>query len=179
MLGSLWFCEIIYKKESTKFINMPSLQLDWREIMEVQVVILITAVFMAIIGLFLSIITSFSWRYINDDFIRAKAFLNRKFLNRSFILVFIAGAFVGLHTILEFIEIFGYPSELIPFAKEIRLFYFLTLTISMISLVVLAYCWYKLVCYQKPPIIQTVQEIIEKRIKNPLLNPKERVCSDN
>ena len=159
---------------------MPSLQLDWREIMEVQVVILITAVFMAIIGLFLTIISWFSWRYIDDDFIRAKAFLNKEFLNRNFILVFIAGAFVGLHTLLEFIEIWGYPSELIPFAKEIRLFYFLTLTISMILLVVLAYCWYKLVCYQKPTIIKTPQEIIEeKRIKNPLLNPEERLCSDN
>jgi hypothetical protein len=154
---------------------MPSLQLDRMEIMEVQVVILITAVFLTIIGLYLSIISWFSWRGIEDDVMRAKAFLNKKFLNRNFNLVLIIGAFVGLHTLLEFIEILGYPSALIPFAKEIRLFYFLTLTISMILLVVLAYCWYKLVCYQKPTIIKTPQEIIEeKRIKNPLLNPDEK-----
>lgn len=159
---------------------MPSLQFDREVIMEMEVVFLITAVFLTIIGLYLSIRSWFSWRCIDDDVMRAKAFLNTKFQNRNFNLVFIAGAFVGLHTLLEFIEIFGYPSALIPFAKEIRLFYFLTLTISMISLVVLAYCWYKLVCYQKPPIIQTLQEIIEeKRIKNALLNPEERLCSDN
>lgn len=158
---------------------MPFLQLD-RVIMEMDVVILITAVFLTIIGLYLSIISWFSFRRIDDDVMRAKAFLNKKFQNRNFILVLITGAFVGLHILLEFIEVFGYPSSLIPFAKEIRLFYFLTLTISMISLVVLAYCWHKLVCYQKPPINQTLQEIIEeKRIKNPSLNLEEKLCHDN
>lgn len=117
--------------------------------MDLQIVILIMAVFLAIFGLLLTIMSWFSWRHFNDDFIRAKAFLNKKFLNRNFILVFITGAFVGLHTLLEFIEILGYPAELIPFAKEMRLFYFMTLTISMILLVVLAYYWYKLVWHSK------------------------------
>ena len=167
--------KLFYKNESTKFINMLSLPLDREEIMEMEVVFLITAVFLTIIGLYLSIISWFSFRHIDDKILRAKAFLNNKFQNRNFILFLMTVVFVGLHTLLEFIEIFGYPSALIPFAKEIRLFYFLTLTISMISLVVLAYCWYKLVCYQKPPIIQTLQEKIEeKRIKNPLLNPDEK-----
>jgi hypothetical protein len=152
---------------------MLSLSLDREKIMEVQVAILITAVFLTIIGLYLSIISWFSWRCIDDDVMRAKAFSNKKFHNRNFNLVLITGAFVGIHTLLEFIEIFGYPSALLPFAKEIRLFYFLTLTISMISLVVLAYYWNKLVCSQKPIIIQTHQEIIEdKESRNPLFNPE-------
>ncbi len=116
------------------------------EFIEVQIVFLITAAFLTIIALYLSIISWFSRRCINDDVMRAKAFLDKKFQNRNFILIFMTVVFVSLHTLLEFIGIFGSPSELIPFAKEIRLFYFLTLTISMILLVVLAYCWYKLVC---------------------------------
>ncbi len=153
---------------------MLSLPLDREKIMEMEVAFLITAVFLTIIALCLSIISWFSFRRIDDKILRAKAFLNIEFQNRNFILFFMTVVFVGLHTLLEFIEIFGYPSML-PFAKEMRLFYFLTLTISMILLVVLAYCWYKLVCYQKPTIIKTPQEIIEeKRIKNPLLNPDEK-----
>lgn len=139
--------------------------------MEVQVVILITAVFLTIIALYLSIISWFSYRHIDDKFLRARAFLNIEFQNRNFILIFMTVVFVGLHTLLEFIEIFGYPSALIPFAKEIRLFYFLTLVISMILLVVLANCWCKLVRNNKSTRFQKIREIIEdKRIKNPLLN---------
>jgi hypothetical protein len=143
--------------------------------MELVDVILITTVFLTIIALYLSIISFFSFRHIDDKFLRAKAFLNIEFQNRNFMLIFMTVIFVGLHTLLEFIEIFGYPSVLIPFAKEIRLFYVLTLTVSMILLVVLAYCWHKLVSYKKSTTFQTIQEIIEeKRIKNPLLNRKEK-----
>lgn len=142
--------------------------------MEVQVVILITAVFLAIIGLYLSIISWFSFRRIDDKFLRAKAFLNKKFQNRNFILIFMTVVFLGLHTLLEFIEILGYPFALIPFAKEIRLFYFLTLTISMILLVVLAYYWRKLVCHQEPVNIKTLREIINREEQEPIIKQKTK-----
>jgi len=116
---------------------------------ELQVVILITTVLITIIGLYFAIKAWSSWRCLDDEIIRARAFLTREFLNRNFMLVFITGAFVGLHTILEFIEIFGYPTALIQFAQEIRILYFLTLTISMLLLVLLAYYWCKLVSSHK------------------------------
>lgn len=117
--------------------------------MELQVVILAITVLIAIIGLYFSIKAWSSWVRVDDEIIRARAFLTRQFLNRNFMLIFITGAFVGLHTILEFIEIFGYPSALMQFAQEIRILYFLTLTISMLLLVILAYYWCKLVSFQK------------------------------
>jgi hypothetical protein len=117
--------------------------------MELQVVILATTVLIAIIGLYFSIKAWSSWVRVDDEIIRARAFLTRQFLNRNFMLIFITGAFVGLHTLLEFIEIFGYPSALMQFAQEIRILYFLTLTISMLLLVILAYYWCKLVSFQK------------------------------
>lgn len=116
---------------------------------ELQVVILVITVLIAIIGLYFAIKAWSSWRRIDDDILRARAFLTRQFLNRNFMLVFITGAFMGLHTILEFIEIFGFPSVLMQFAQEIRMLYFLTLTISMLLLVLLAYYWCKLVSSQK------------------------------
>ncbi|MCX9085291.1 MAG: hypothetical protein OIN87_10915 [Candidatus Methanoperedens sp.] len=117
--------------------------------MEIQTVIILMAIFLAAVGLYISIISWHTWRRLDDKLIGAKAFLNKKFLNRNFIFVFITGALVGLHTLLEFFEIFYYPSILIPFAKGIRLFYFITLMLSMILLVVLAYNWCRLICNQK------------------------------
>lgn len=111
---------------------------------ELQVIVLLITALIAIIGLYFSIKAWSSWRRTDDEVLRARAFLSRQFLNRNFMFVFITGAFVGIHTLLEFVEIFGYPSALMQFAQEIRIFYFLTLTISMLLLVLLAYYWCKL-----------------------------------
>lgn len=116
---------------------------------ELQVIILVITVLIAIIGLFFSIKTWSSWRRKDDEVLRARAFLTREFLNKNFMLIFITGAFVGLHTLLELIEIFGYPSALMQFAQQIRILYFLTLTISMFLLVLLAYYWYNLLSSPK------------------------------
>jgi len=116
---------------------------------ELQTVILGITVSIAIIGFFFSIKSWSSWRNIDDNTLRGRVFLTRKFLNRNFMLVFITGAFVAFHTILEFIEIFGYPSVLIPFAQWVRTLYFSTLTVSMFLLVLLAYFWFKLVSTNK------------------------------
>lgn len=112
---------------------------------ELQVAILGITLLIALIGLYLSILSWSSWRHMDDDVLRARAFLTRKFLTRNFILVFVSGAFMGLHTVLEFFEVFGHPSALMRFVQEIRINYFLTLTFSMFLLVLLAYYWSKLI----------------------------------
>lgn len=117
--------------------------------MELQVVILATTVLIAIIGLYFSIRAWSSWVRVDDEVLRARAFLTREFLNRNFVLIFSTGAFVGLHTLLELIEIFGYPPALTQFAQQIRIISFSTLTASMLLLVLLAYYWRKLLSLQK------------------------------
>lgn len=114
---------------------------------ELNSVIVMITVLIAFIGLFFSIKAWSSWRNMDNNMFRARVFLTKNFLNRNFSLVFIMGAFVGFHTILEFIETFGFP--LIPFAKEVRTVYFSTLTISMVLLSLLAYQWFKLVLTNK------------------------------
>jgi hypothetical protein len=116
---------------------------------ELQVIILVITVLIAIIGLYFAIKAWSSWVRVDDEILRARAFLTKQFLNRNFVLIFITGAFVGLHTLLEFIEIFGYPSALTQFAYPMRIIYFLTLTASMLLLVLLAYYWRKLLLPQK------------------------------
>lgn len=112
---------------------------------EFQIAILVITVLIALIGLYLSILAWSSWRHMDDDVLRARAFLTRKFLTRNFILVFVSGAFVGFHSIFELVDIFGYPSALMQFEQEIQINYLLTLTFSMFLLVLLAYNWCRLI----------------------------------
>lgn len=109
----------------------------------VSVIFLIIMVFIAI-NVYFSIRAWPSWKGTGDGVIRAKAFLNKDFLNRNFMLVFITGASFGLHTFLEFIEIFGYPEAWTQFTQHIRILSLLTLTASMLLLVLLEYYWCKL-----------------------------------
>ncbi len=112
---------------------------------ELQAAILGITVLIALIGLYLSILSWSSWRHMDDDVLRARAFLTRKFLTRNFILVFVSGAFVGFHTIFQLIEIFGCPSAFMRFEQEIQIVHYLSLTFSLFLLVLLAYYWYKLI----------------------------------
>lgn len=111
---------------------------------ELEAAILLFTVLIALIGLSFSIIAWSSWKRLDDDVLRARAFLTKKFLTRNFILVFISGAFVGFHSIFQFIEIFGYPS-LMRFEQEIRICHYLSQTFSLSALVILAYSWCKLI----------------------------------
>ena len=112
---------------------------------ELQIAILGITVLIALIGLYFSMLAWSSWRHMDDDVLRARAFLTRKFLTRNFILVFVSGAFVGFHTIFELVDIFGYPSALMRFEQEIRISHYLSLTFSLFLLVLLACYWYKLI----------------------------------
>lgn len=111
---------------------------------ELQVIIISTSVLFAVIGLYLAIRAWSSWTRTDEEVLRAKAFITIQFLHRNFMLIFLMGGFIALHTFLEFIEIFGYPSLLISIAKHIRILYFLTLTVSTLMLVLLGYYWCKL-----------------------------------
>jgi len=110
---------------------------------EAPVILLVIMVFIAI-NVYFSIRAWPSWKRTDDGVLRAKAFLNKDFLNRNFMLVFITGASFGLHTFLEFIEIFEYPEAWTQFTQQIRILSLFTLTASMLLLVLLEYYWCKL-----------------------------------
>ncbi|MFA4957802.1 MAG: hypothetical protein WC556_12605 [Candidatus Methanoperedens sp.] len=111
---------------------------------ELQIIILVITILIAVIGLYFAFKAWSSWRHTDDEIIRARAFLTKSFLNKNFLLVFLTGAFMGLHTLLEFFEIFGYPSALMQYVQIFYNIYILTLTISLLLLVLLAYYWQKL-----------------------------------
>jgi len=111
---------------------------------EIQIIILVITILIAVIGLYFTFKAWSSWRHTNDEVIRGRAFLTKSFLNKNFLLVFITGAFVAIHTLLEFVEIFGYPSALMQHVQIFYNVYILTLAISMLLLVLLAYYWQKL-----------------------------------
>lgn len=116
---------------------------------ELQISFIVIAISFGIIGLYFYTKAWHLWRHIDNDTLRAKAFLTKEFLHRNFIIALIVGILVAFHTVMEFNEFFGYPSILIPFEKYIESFYLFTLTATMALLVILAYYWCKLFSFTK------------------------------
>jgi len=103
----------------------------------------------AVIGLYLIIKAWFSLTRTPDDIVRAKAFLDLRFLRRNFLLIFILSFFVAMHLFLEFIDVYGLPPGLEPYWQQIGIFYTLLPTTAMFLLVLLAIYWRRLLRAKK------------------------------
>lgn len=100
---------------------------------------LITVLF-SIAGFFFAIRAFLSVKNTPDDVFRARVFLNKNFLRNNLTIVFIVGALVFIHTLLELIE-YGFAIMSNPFKSTIHLLYSLTLPIIALSVAFLAYHW--------------------------------------
>ncbi len=103
-----------------------------------------SGILFAITGSYFAIKAWVLWTRTSDDIIRGRAFLNRQFLYRNFILVFIVGFLVAAHLFLELIDIYGLPLGLEMHRQQIGMFHILLLTASMLLLIFLAYYWCRL-----------------------------------
>lgn len=95
---------------------------------------------LAAIATYLSVKNLLRWKEIEMDTVRAKAFLDKSFLNGNFKLTLAAVCLVFIHFILmEYVELTGFPLQ--GLFKFIYLSSFLT---TMLVLVLFLYIWYKL-----------------------------------
>lgn len=82
------------------------------------------------------------WKESDFDTIKAKVFLDKSFLNYNFKLslavVWIVGGLVSLHSIMEYVELYG---SIPPGFYNV---YYGALPVAMLSLVLVTYTWFKL-----------------------------------
>ena len=107
-------------------------------------ILIIIGILFAIYGLFMIIKARILWKGSPDDVIRARAFLNKRILDRNFMLIFIMNFLVAAHLFLEYIYIYGLPSGLEQYRKQIIIVYILLPISSMLLLILLANNWLKL-----------------------------------
>jgi hypothetical protein len=103
------------------------------------------SVILALIGLYIVTRIWVRWEKLNFEVIKARVFLNKKFLEKNWVYVFLTGAAVSLHQSLELAKSFKLISEtgLLYSFSEILAF------LSMVFLVALAYEWLKMVSLKK------------------------------
>lgn len=98
------------------------------------------ATLLAIFGFYFAIKAFISFTNTPDDVLRAKIFLSKNFLHDNFIVIFIMGIFISLHTTLEFLE-YSFINISIPFMPILNMLYAISLPITTFSMAFLAYQW--------------------------------------
>lgn len=103
-------------------------------------VLQIGSILLALFGLYFVIRIWLKWGNIEMEVLKARVFLNKKFLERNWIYVFLAGASLTVHQAVELLVKFNFivETDLIYLMSEI--FEFATLAF----LVILAYEWFKI-----------------------------------
>lgn len=99
----------------------------------------IGSILLALVGLYFVIRIWLKWGNIEMEVLKARIFLNKKFLERNWIYVFLAGASLAVHQAVRLLVKFNFivETDLIYLVSEI--FEFATLAF----LVILAYEWFK------------------------------------
>jgi hypothetical protein len=102
------------------------------------------SVILSLIGLYFVVRIWIIWRNIDIDILKARVFLNKKFLETNWRYVFLSGASLAAHQFMGFLIQLNYMvSSFIEPLSEI--FEFLT----MLFLVILAYEWFVLISEKK------------------------------
>ncbi len=105
------------------------------------------SVIVALIGLYFVIRILMKWKNMDKDLLKARVFLDKNFLEKNWLLVFLSGASLTIHQSLEFITLSNYfTSEWLETLSEA--FEFMVL----IFLVILAYMWSKFIIPNKSTV---------------------------
>lgn len=96
------------------------------------------SVIVALVGFYFVIQIWKKWRQLDPNVIKARVFLDKKFLEKNWAYVFLAGLSITIHQLMDFLgnnfDISNYAYE---FISELTEF------LALLFLVVLAYEWYK------------------------------------
>ncbi|MBU4220382.1 MAG: hypothetical protein KKA10_01965 [Euryarchaeota archaeon] len=80
------------------------------------------------------------WKQVDMNLLKARVFLDPKFLIRNWVYIFMAGAFIVTRRILELFKLLK-----IPVLEDMTIIFDLMGLVVVALLVLLAYHWYKLV----------------------------------
>jgi hypothetical protein len=129
------------RPQTINYNNLKMLKKRWNCI-KMELELYVIAVIFSIVGFYFAIRAFLSLKNTPDDIFRAKVFLNKNFLRNNLTIVFIVGALVCIHAILELIE-YRFAILSIPFKSTVHLLYSLTLPIIALFVAFLAYHWNK------------------------------------
>jgi len=108
--------------------------------------------YFSIVGAFFAIKAFLCFIRTDEDTMMARILLNKNFLHKNFIIIFILGGLISLHTFFEFLDYQSIPilyTLVQKFYIYIQILYLLTLTISTFLLAILAIYWHRL-CFSLP-----------------------------
>ncbi len=109
-----------------------------------------SSVIISFVGLYFVARIWVKWNKMDKDVLKARVFLDKKFLAKNWIYVFLAGAALTVHQLIDFMTSSGYISG-IWFRQLSELFEFITL----LFFVVLTYEWYKIIYLRNNSFIIT------------------------
>lgn len=108
-------------------------------ITEIRIAITVSSVIVAFIGLFFVVKTWKVWMHTDINVLKARVFLNRDFLIKNWVLVFLAGAFITIRRVAQLMDLMEFHMN------ESGIILFDLLGFAVIALLVLlAYYWYNL-----------------------------------
>jgi hypothetical protein len=99
------------------------------------------SIVLAIVGLYLVCKNWIVWKKTSLDIIKARAFLNKEFLERNWFLVVVAGGLIALRRVYRFIELSRDPTINNPMEVLFDIVGFVVIFL----LVLMAYQWYTII----------------------------------
>ena len=97
-----------------------------------------SSIIIAIIGLYFIVKTWIIWQYIDIDVLKARVFLNKKFLKRNWRYIFLSGASQAIHQFVELLLSLNYLAKT-PLVEQIS---GILEIMALGFLVLLTYEWY-------------------------------------
>ncbi len=107
----------------------------------INIILVACSVITGFIGLIFVLKIWLVWKKVDMNVLKARVFLDPKFLIRNWLYIFIAGAFIVMRRIMQLIELVDIQLK----SSGIIIISDLMGLIVVILLVMLAYYWYKLV----------------------------------
>lgn len=102
------------------------------------------SVVLALVGLFFVIKIWIRWNAMDADVIKARVFLNKKFIERNWLYVFLAGASLTSHQLIKFLTSENYVTSI-----WLSQFSYFMEFLVLVFLILLAYEWYKVLRVKK------------------------------
>lgn len=102
------------------------------------------SVIYSVVGLYFVIKVWIRWNAMDTDVIKARVFLNKKFIERNWLYVFLAGASLTSHQLIKFLTSENYITNI----WIIELSYIIEFMV-LVLLVMLAYEWYTILYIKK------------------------------
>lgn len=106
----------------------------------INIILVSSSVILGFIGFFFVLKIWLVWKRVDTNVLKARVFLDPKFLIRNWVYIFIAGAFIVMRRILELFKLLK-----IPVLEDMTIIFDLMGVVVVALLVLLAYHWYRLV----------------------------------